>query len=63
MFEVTINGKVHRFEFDADTDDPADGATLVGVRRVGSDDVHQLAPSSHAEPAAWDAANKHYGLI
>lgn len=62
MFEVTVNGKVHRFEFDADTDNPADGATLVGVRWVGSTDIHQLAPSKHAEPAAWDAAASHYGI-
>ena len=61
MFEVTINNKIHRFDFNADTDDPADGATLIGVRYVGSD-VHQLAPSQHAEPAAWDVANEHYGI-
>ena len=62
MFEVTCAGKVHRFQFDPSTDDPADGATLVGVRTCGSDDIHQLTPSQHAEPAAWDAANKHYGI-
>ena len=62
MFEVTINNKIHRFDFNADTDDPADGATLIGVRYVGSEDVHQLAPSQHAEPAAWDVANEHYGI-
>ena len=61
-FEVTINGKVHRFMFDPSTDDPAEGATLVGVRYAESVDVHQLSPSKHAEPAAWDAAAAHYGL-
>ncbi len=62
MFEVTINNKIHRFDFDADADDPADGAILIGVRYVGSEDVHQLAPSQHAEPAAWHIANEHYGI-
>jgi len=61
-FEVTINGKVHRFAFDPSTDDPAEGATLVGVRYAESVDVHQLSPSRYAEPAAWDAAAAHYGL-
>ncbi len=60
-FEVTINGKVHRFMFDPSTDDPAEGATLVGVRYAESVDVHQLSPSKYAEPAAWDAAAAHYG--
>ena len=61
-FEITINGKIHRFIFDPDTDDPAEGATLVGVWHVGSDDVHELSPAQHAESAAWDAANRHYGI-
>ncbi len=61
-FEVEVNGKVHRFMFAPSTDDPAEGATLVGVRYAGSVDVHQLSPSKHAEPAAWDAAAAHYGL-
>lgn len=28
VFEVTCAGKVHRFEFDASKDNPAEGATL-----------------------------------
>lgn len=62
MIEVTVNNKVHRFVFDPDTDSREDGATLVGVRREGSADIHELAPSEHAEQGAWDEANKRFGL-
>lgn len=56
--EVTLNMKVHTFMFNDSSDDPGEGATLTGVRHEGSWDEHQLRPSEHAEPAAWDAANR-----
>jgi hypothetical protein len=60
--EITVNGKIHRFVFDPQTDAPADGPTLVGVRYENSDDVHQLAPTQHAEEAAWKIAAEEFGL-
>ena len=59
--EIEVNGKIHRFTFHPG-DDQEEGATLVGVRYAGSPDIHQLAPSMHAENGAWDEANRFWAV-
>lgn len=58
VYEFSFGGLDYRFCFNPRTDDPAEGATLVYVGGYGE----RMDPSQHADPEAWNIANRHYGL-